>query len=103
VLGVRCKPRWIELDFPQVTQAIPLCLIVKVPAIRMPALAGGGDRKLAHFASKLDNCHEAISAGAVPFPGAGLRTRSEEASEPQTDEAHLNTRLGIVERLGDVA
>ena len=59
----------------------------------------------AYFRAKFDDCNKAVSAGSVPFPGAGVGVGTEggERSPDRGCEANGNAGGGVVKGLNDVA
>src|SRR5262245_6034593 len=98
-LDVTLQLRAVEVHGPQVTRAVPLCLIVEVRRCGVAALAAGSDRNGAHAVTELDYGHEAVAAGSINLLGAaiGTRTKGSERAPACRGERHGDTWTGITE------
>src|SRR5205809_663362 len=96
----------VEVDLAKVAVRVALGLVPEVLRTGVAAFSPRGHRSRAHTVfPELDHGDEAVPAGAVPFLRArvGLRGEAGEASDQAACKRDRKARLGVVERLLQVA
>ncbi len=94
----------VEVDLPQVADAIPLCFVIEVGRSRTTAFASGGYGSGSDSVAKFDHGDEAVPAVPVPLFGSGVGSCGEggERSPLRGSEADRNAGGRIAEAWGDV-
>src|SRR5690606_2100197 len=75
--GVTGQVFRVEVDRAEIAAGIAFGLVIEMGRGRIAALPAGADRPGAQAGTEFDDGDEAVAAGAVPAPRAGISARAE--------------------------